>query len=87
MDIGAIQRALAERGFDGWLFYDFRNRDHLAYRVLGLDFEKTTTRRWFYYIPAKGQPVRLVSTVEPKRLDALPYAALCADCERTREKT
>ena len=72
MDIKTIQAALRKKGVDGWLLCDFHNRDHLAYRVLGLDFKKGTSRRWFYYIPAKGKPIRLVSAVEPARLDALP---------------
>lgn len=72
MNLVAIQKALAEREVAGWLFCDFHNRDHLAYRILGLNFAKTTSRRWFYYIPASGEPVRLVSTVEPTRLDTLP---------------
>ena len=41
---------------DGWLLCDFRNRDYLAYRVLGLNFEKMSSRRWYYYIPARGTP-------------------------------
>lgn len=72
MDIKEIQAALVKKGFDGWLFCDFHNRDHLSYRVLGLDFKKNTSRRWFYLIPARGEPVRLVSAVEPSRLDTLP---------------
>ena len=71
MDLGAIQEALREREIEGWLFCDFHNRDHLAYRILGLNFQKKTSRRWFYYIPADGEPTRLVSCVEPTRLDAL----------------
>jgi Xaa-Pro aminopeptidase len=72
MDVKAIQKALLEKGIDGWLFYDFHNRDHLAYRILGLDIHKMTSRRWFYFIPAKGEPVRLVHRVERTRLDSLP---------------
>ena len=72
MDITKIQAALVEKGIDGWLLCDFHNRDHLAYRILGLDFKKNTSRRWFFFIPAKGDPIRLVSAVEPARLDALP---------------
>jgi Xaa-Pro dipeptidase len=71
MDVEKIQAALKEKGVDGWLFCDFHNRDHLAYRILGLDFKKMTSRRWFYYIPVQGEPIRLVSAVEPSRLDAL----------------
>ncbi len=72
MDVNAIQEALKEQGVDGWLFYDFHNRDHLSYRILDMDFNKMTSRRWFYFIPAKGEPVRLVHRVESSKLDSLP---------------
>jgi Xaa-Pro dipeptidase len=72
MDIPAIQAALKKAKIDGWLLYDFRNRDYLAYRVLGLNFEKMSSRRWYYFIPSKGEPKKLVSAVERARLDALP---------------
>jgi Xaa-Pro dipeptidase len=72
MDLKSIQEALREKGVDGWLFCDFHNRDHLAYRILDLDFNKMTSRRWFYYIPSKGDPVRLVHGVEKTKLDPLP---------------
>jgi Xaa-Pro dipeptidase len=70
-DIARIQRELKALGFDGWLLYDFHNRDAISYHVLGLDFGKFTSRRWFYWIPAVGEPVRLVSKVESTKLDAL----------------
>lgn len=72
MDLQGIQEALREKKIDGWLLCDFRNRDYLAYRALGLNFEKMTSRRWYYYIPAKGEPKKLVSAVEKMRLDTLP---------------
>ena len=72
MNLQEIQTALKEADIDGWLFYDFHNQDHLSYRVLGLDFGKFSTRRWFYYIPANGEPTRLSHTVEPTKLDSLP---------------
>jgi len=72
MDVHSIQKALRKQGIDGWLLADFRNRDYLAYRLLGLNFEKMNTRRWYYYIPAKGEPKKLVSTVEKQKLDSLP---------------
>jgi Xaa-Pro dipeptidase len=70
--IDDIAQALTEAGLDGWLFYDFRLSDPLAYRILGIPEEGLTTRRWFYFIPAKGAPTALVSAVEAHRLDALP---------------
>ncbi len=72
MDIPAIQQVLRAEGIDGWLLTDFRNRDYLAYRLLGLNFEKMSSRRWYYYIPAKGEPKKVVSAVERQRLDSLP---------------
>ena len=55
MDLAAIQAALRDSGFDGWLFCDFHHRDLMAYRILGLDSNVMTTRRWFYYVPADGE--------------------------------
>ena len=72
MDLNRIQTAIARYRLDGWLFYDFHHRDAIAYRILGLDLHKFTTRRWFYYIPVKGEPVRIVSAVEATKLDTLP---------------
>ncbi len=67
-----IQAALREANLDGWLFYDFRRSDPLAYRILKLPTGGVTTRRWFYYVPVVGEPVRLVHSIERGRLDALP---------------
>jgi Xaa-Pro aminopeptidase len=68
-----IAAALGEAALDGWLFYDFRRSDPIAYRVLELDADDAlSTRRWFYLIPARGEPHALVSAVEPNRLDRLP---------------
>ena len=72
MELERIKQALRERKINGWLFCDFHNRDHLAYRVLGLDATKMTTRRWFYFIPARGEPKKLVHSVEKGKLDSLP---------------
>lgn len=71
-EIARIQEELRKAGIDGWLFYDFHNRDAIAYHVLGMDFGKFTSRRWFYWVPAHGEPVRLVSKVESTKLDSLP---------------
>lgn len=72
MDLKKIQTVLRKRGIGGWLFYDFHNRDMLAYRILGLDSTKMATRRWFYFIPAKGEPCKLTHSVEKFKLDSLP---------------
>jgi Xaa-Pro dipeptidase len=71
--IAAIQQALRESdGLDGWLFYDFRVSDPLAYRVLLLDPGRHVTRRWYYWIPAVGDPVKVCHRIEPEVLAALP---------------
>jgi Xaa-Pro aminopeptidase len=70
-DIKAIQDELRRGKLDGWLFYDFHHRDPIAYRVLGLE-AGMVTRRWFYLIPAKGEPRKLVHRIEPAALDLLP---------------
>lgn len=72
MELAAIQAELAASDVDGWLLCDFRNREPLARRILGLAEERFASRRWFYWIPSAGEPVRVVSSVEPAFLDSLP---------------
>jgi Xaa-Pro dipeptidase len=67
-----IQAALREQRLDGWLFYDHHYRDPIAYRILGLSDSLLVTRRWYYLIPASGQPAKLVHRIEQSRLDSLP---------------
>src|SRR5919198_5074808 len=70
--VGEIQSALRAAGLDGWLFYDFRQSDPLAYRILRLDPKQFSTRRWFYFVPAEGEPVRINHAIEQGKLDRLP---------------
>lgn len=72
MNLAEIQSALSEAGLGGWLFCDFHHRDPIAYRVLGLDEAAGTTRRWFYFVPVEGEPLKLAHRVEPGKLDSLP---------------
>jgi Xaa-Pro dipeptidase len=72
MQLEAIQAALVEAGVDGWLFYDHHHRDPIAAHILGLDEKAHITRRWYYFVPAKGEPGKLVHRVEQGRLDTLP---------------
>ena len=71
-DIARIQSELKAADVDGWLLYDFHNRDAIAYHVLGMDYGKFTSRRWFYWIPTSGEPIRLAHKVESTKLDSLP---------------
>lgn len=72
MDLGRIQAALREAKIDGWLFYDHHHRDPIAYRVLGLDPESFVSRRWFCFVPAHGEPRKLVHRIEAGKLDSVP---------------
>lgn len=72
MNLSAIQSALRERNLDAWLFYDHHHRDPIAYRVLGLPEDLMVTRRWFYLVPAQGEPQKLVHKIESRHLDSLP---------------
>ncbi len=74
MDLNAIQAALREARLDGWLFYDHHRRDPIAYRVLGVAPQKCS-RRWYYLIPAAGDPAKIVHRIEKGSLDGLPGAA------------
>jgi Xaa-Pro dipeptidase len=74
MNLQAIQAELQKSSLDGWLFFDHHQRDPLAYHVLGLDLTRQVTRRWYYFIPARGEPRGLVHRVEPHMLDSLPGA-------------
>src|SRR2546421_6508681 len=67
-----IQDALRSAKLDGWLFYDFRHSDPLAYRILKIDEKMFASRRWFYYIPASGQPDKIVQSIQQFKRESLP---------------
>ncbi len=69
-DLSAVQAAIREAGCDGWLLYDFRGQNLLAQRVAGV--APKLSRRWFYYVPASGEPKKLAHAIEPAALDHLP---------------
>jgi Xaa-Pro dipeptidase len=70
-----IQADLRAARLDGWLFYDFRGRDPIAHRILDLP-NAMRTRRWFYFVPAKGIPKKLVHKIETESLATLPGETL-----------
>lgn len=72
IDVPAIQQALRQFGLDGWLLYDFRGLNVLARRVLGLESGGLQSRRYLYFIPAQGEPRKLVHRIETGALDSLP---------------
>jgi Xaa-Pro dipeptidase len=74
LSIPAVQAALKEEGLDGWLLYDFHGSNPIARRLADLGSGTKTTRRWYYMIPATGEPRKLVHAIESFNLDHLPGA-------------
>ena len=73
LDVAGIQESLRAEGLDGWLLYDFHGSNPIAGRITGLSGSpKMTTRRWYYLIPAQGEPRGLVHAIERHNLDELP---------------
>ncbi|HEY3939691.1 MAG TPA: M24 family metallopeptidase [Bryobacteraceae bacterium] len=72
MIIDRIQEALRAGKLDGWLFFDHHRRDPLAYRILGIPGEVKATRRWYYFVPAEGEPRKLVHRIESGALESVP---------------
>ena len=70
--IHEIQQALQAERLDGWLLYNFRDSNIFATRLLALPKHIMFTRRYFYYIPAHGEPRKLVHRIEEWNLDPLP---------------
>jgi Xaa-Pro aminopeptidase len=71
LDVKAIQDELNKLKLDGWLFFDHHRRDPIAAKILQLG-NGMATRRWFYLIPRKGEPLKLVHRIEAGALDAVP---------------
>jgi Xaa-Pro dipeptidase len=69
--IEQIQQSLKRGCLDGWLFFDHHRRDLLAYRILGIPEEVEATRRWYYFVPAEGEPRKLVHRIESGTLNSL----------------
>jgi Xaa-Pro dipeptidase len=84
-----IQEALRRGQLDGWLFFDHHRRDPLAYKILQIPDTVEPTRRWYYFVPAKGEPRKLVHKIESGALDSLPgeklsYASWADQQEKLR---
>jgi len=69
--IDKIQELLRKFNLDGWLFYNFQNRNYIAQMILNINPREHFTRRWFYFIPKDGEPIKLLSRVEPNKLEHL----------------
>ena len=84
--LARIQGALQREKLDGWLFYDFRRSDEIAYRLLGLDPAGARSRRWYCLVPAQGPPRKLLHAIEPRALDGVPGTAATYTSWRTRDR-
>ena len=71
-DLSRIQSLVRKMGIDGWLLYDFRGSNELALNILGVPTTSHLTRRFFYFIPAEGNPVKIVNGIEADTLKHLP---------------
>jgi len=70
--IKEAQKRLKEIGAEGWLLYDFHKNNELAHLFLEIPRDQMTTRRFFYWIPVEGEPVKIVHAIESHALDAWP---------------
>src|ERR1700689_1973069 len=70
-DIKAIQSEMRDSKIDGWLFCDHPHRDPIAANILGVGRNGMATRRWFYFIPTRGEPRKLVHRIEQGALEPL----------------
>jgi Xaa-Pro aminopeptidase len=91
MDLAKIQQELRNQGLNGWLFFDHHNRDPLAYRVLGIA-PRMATRRWYYLIPAEGEPRGLEHRIERGMTAGAPgekllYSGWSEQVDRLRQMT
>jgi Xaa-Pro aminopeptidase len=71
-ELSKIQSIIHKAGMDGWLFYDFRRSNDIAINILKIPDDKISSRRYFYFIPAKGNPIKIVNAIEAGNLDHLP---------------
>ena len=67
-----MQNIISSMKLDGWLFYDFRGSNDLALNILEIPKERHLTRRFYYLIPSKGVPIKIVNAIEAGNLDHLP---------------
>ncbi len=92
MELAKIQEEIRNQKLDGWLFFDHHLRDPLAYRVLGFQVPRTPTRRWYYLIPAEGEPRGLEHRIErgmtgPLPGDRIAYSSWTEQVEGLRKIT
>ncbi|MFW5769764.1 MAG: M24 family metallopeptidase, partial [Spirochaetota bacterium] len=70
--IESIREAIRSETLAGWLFYNFKHRDPLSDRILGVPSDSVNTRPWYLLVPARGEPVKIVHAIESSLLAHLP---------------
>lgn len=85
-NLSKIQESIKKLNFDGWLIYDFRGSNDYAMQTLSIPKEAHLTRRFFYYIPKEGTPVKIVNGIEAFHLDHLPGTKLTYSHRESLEK-
>ena len=72
IDQDNLQKAIIRENLEGWLFFNFHHKDAFADQLLRINPESMNSRRWFYFVPARGLPVKIVHAIEEEALDHLP---------------
>jgi Xaa-Pro aminopeptidase len=67
-----LQKNILTEGLDGWFFCNFRHRDKLSDEILRISPDSSNSRYWFYAVPGKGEPLKIIHAVEPDALETLP---------------
>ena len=63
--VSHVQEMLAEHPeIDGWLFYEYKGRNRSVLDLLAIPEDIFVSRRFFYWVPAYGDPVAIVHTVD-----------------------
>lgn len=70
--IEEIREHLFQQHLDGWLLYDNHGSNRFARQLLFIPPSAVLTRRFFYWIPSVGEPVKIVHQIEADCLDHLP---------------
>ncbi len=71
-ELSKIQNIIKKSGLDGWLLFDFRGSNTLSHDVLDIPKNAHLTRRFYYFIPAEGESVKIVNAIERHTLKHLP---------------
>ncbi len=70
--IKRVQFLLKSEKIDGWLIYDFQKKNPLAIEFLEIPSSQFLSRRLFYWIPAEGDPIKIVHATEAHVLETIP---------------